>query len=278
MSTVDTLKKGGRRRRQKPTMAQSQKVTVNVSLPPRQTNYRVVRQPVRPSSSFVPNQPVRISPPEFRLMAPPNVLQSSQYAQAAAVLADQGTQAIKAGTMRTRKDIALPWLQPNNPNDVAPYSGSKRHTPTMDYNAPVNSHLVSGDIPPTLSQFQGGLGPLQEGSTTAALKPESVTRHLYSSEKYESSMGMAPVSAQAAFSPAAGYLSSDSLKKSLERGKRVASSLEPKPAKDVLSPMEPKPKKMLSPMEPKPVKKMLSPMTPEPSDAEEKAYAYGGVF
>jgi hypothetical protein len=258
-------------------MAQSQKVTVNVSLPPRQTNYRVVRQPVRPSSSFVPNQPVRISPPEFRLMAPPNVLQSSQYAQAAAVLADQGTQAIKAGTMRTCKDIAQPWFQPNNPNDIAPYSGSKRLTPTMDYNAPVNSRLVSGDIPPTLSQFQGGLGPLQEGSTTAVLKPESVTRHLYSSEKYESSMGMAPVSAQAAFSQApAGYLSSDSLKKSLERGERVASSLEPNPAKDVLSP-----KKMLRPMKPEPsgyAGAPGAPIHPRVVFEEEKAYAYGGVF
>lgn len=208
-STVNTLKRGGKKRKSSAKVSQkvSQKVTVNVSLPPRQPNYRVVRQPVRPSSSFVPNQPVRISPPEFRLMAPPNVLQSSQYAQMAAVLADQGTQAIKAGTMRTCKDIAQPWYQTNNPNDVAPYSGSKRLMPTMDYNAPVNSRLVSGDIPPTLSQYQGGLGPLQESSTSAALKPESVTRNLYSSEKYESSMGMAPMSASSAFSPAPKPLS-----------------------------------------------------------------------
>lgn len=201
-STVNTLKRGGKKRKSSAKASQkvTQKVVVQVGLPPRQPNYRNVRAPpTMPSRASL--QPLRISPPEFRLMEPPRVLDSAAYAAAASVLRGQGTDALRPGTVRTCKDIAQPWTNVVNPNDIAQWSGSTRLTPTMNYNDPANSRIISGNIPPTLSQFAGGTGPLQESSTSSALKPENKTVHLYSSGQYESSMGMAPVSAQAAFSP-----------------------------------------------------------------------------
>lgn len=202
-STVNTLKRGGKKRKSTAKVSQkvTQKVVVQIGrLPPRQPNYRAVRAP--PSTpSYASIQPVRISPPEFRLMEPPRVLESSAYAAAASVLKDQGKEPLKTGSMRTCKDIAQPWTNVVNPNDIVQWAGSTRLTPTMNYNDPANSRIISGDIPPTLSQEAGGTGPRQESSTSDAIKPENKTTHLYSSGQYESSMGMAPVSTQAAFTP-----------------------------------------------------------------------------
>lgn len=200
-STVDTLKRGGRKRKISGKMVQTQKVSVRVSLPP-QPNYRNVRQaPPRPSS-FVPNQPVRISPPEFRLVTPPPVFHPMNYAQPVPVLEDQGKSEMRTGSTPVRPDIAQVQMTAVNPNDIRPKAAMSRLVRTFDRNDPKNFNIVTGNIPPTLSQFQGGLGPLQESSTTSAIQPENKTTHLYSSAQYESSMGMDPVSAEAAFEPA----------------------------------------------------------------------------
>jgi len=210
-STVSLLKKGGRKT--KATMSQkvTQRVTINIGdkskrLPPKQPNYRVVRQTIPMYHSvFTPHQPERISPPQFRLIQQPNVLNPENYGKEPAVLKDAGDNALRTGSYTDphHKTIPLestdrqqPWVVPTNPSDIAQYKGSSRLQNTLNYNDPMNSRIISGDIPAVASQYVGGNnGLLQEGQTTKAIQPINPTVSFRKEKTYYPSQGQMPLDA-----------------------------------------------------------------------------------
>lgn len=218
-TTVNLLKRGG----------QTQKVTQSIRIgnglcdcqkvctcKKKKTKRRKAKKNV-PLSTFFPNQPVRLIPPQFKLAEGVGL----RYANQPAVTRNEGNNPIQNGSNAYTAGApnaanqgqynALPAL--NQLDDMYRLGGTSqsRLIPTMDRNTPRNAALVSGNIPPIKSDpALGSTGPRSESQTTKALKPESRTSHLHNVAAIATArnMGQNPVNAMAAAEAAGSGLHS----------------------------------------------------------------------
>ena len=215
-STVNLLKRGGQTQR----VTQSIRIgnglcdcqrtcTCKKAKPKRRKAKKTVQM-----STFFPNQPVRLIPPQFKLSEGVGL----RYANQPAVTRNEGNNPIHIGSN------AYTAGAPNSANfgqynlpafnqleDMYRVGGSQsRLIQTMDMNTPMNSALVSGNIPPIKSDPDlGSTGPRSESQTTKALKPESRTSHFHDVAAIATArnMGQNPVNAMAASMAASSGIS-----------------------------------------------------------------------
>lgn len=217
-TTVNLLKRGG----------QSQRVTQSIRIGnglcdcqkvckcKKRKTKRKAKKNVLPSP-FFPNQPVRLIPPQFKLSEGVGL----RYANQPAVTRNEGNNPIQVGSnaytagapnaANQNQYNTLPAL--NQLDDMYRLGGTsqKRLIPTMDRNTPMNSALVSGNIPPIKSDPDlGSTGPRSESQTTKALKPESRTAHLHNVAAIATArnMGQYPLNAMEAATAASSGLHS----------------------------------------------------------------------
>ena len=227
-STLNRLKRGGKAKKNKGNIAKGknvQQTIVNVNVGksaskrklPSQPNYRVVRQEALVPSVFGGNTQMRLIPPQFQLAEGAGL----KYANQPIVSRDVGNNAIQNGSNAYTAGApnaanqgqygALPALDQLNDMYSQGFVSSQRLIPTMDMNAPRNSAIVSGNIPPIKSDpVLGTTGPRSESETAKAMKPESRTVHLHNVAAIASArnMGQNPVNAMAAAEAAGSGLHS----------------------------------------------------------------------
>jgi hypothetical protein len=225
-STLNLLKRGGKAKKNKGNIAKGknvQQTIVNVNVGksaskqklPSQPNYRIVKQEPLVPSLFGPSVPSRLIPPQFQLAEGAGL----KYANQPIVSRDVGNNAIQngsnaytAGAPNAANQGQYNSLPAFNQLDDMYRQGyvSQRLIPTMDMNAPRNSAIVSGNIPPVKSDpVLGTTGPRSESETTKAMKPETRTVHLHNVAAIASArnMGQNPVNAMAAAAAASSGIS-----------------------------------------------------------------------
>jgi len=229
-STVNMLKRGGKAKKgniAKGNVAKGktiQQTIVNVTvgkgsskkkkLPPGQPQYRIVKQEALVPSAFGPSVPSRLIPPQFKLAEGSGLI----YANQPVVSRDIGNNAIRSGSDSATQSApnaanqgqynALPAL--NQLDDMYRKGVSQsRLIPTMDRNTPLNSAIVSGNIPPIKSDPDlGSTGPRSESQTSKSIVPENRTAHLHNVAAIATArnMGQNPVNAMAAAEAASSGL------------------------------------------------------------------------
>lgn len=228
-STLNRLKRGGKAKKNKGNIANGknvQQTIVNVNVGknaktpkrklPSQPNYRIVKQEALVPSVFGGNTQMRLIPPQFQLAAGAGL----NYANQPVVSRDVGNNPLRNGSNAYTAGApnaanqgqygALPAF--NQLEDMYRVGGTSqsRLLPSMDMNAPRNSALVSGNIPPIKSDPDlGSTGPRSESQTSKSIVPESRTSHLHNVAAIASArnMGQNPVNAMAAAEAASSGIS-----------------------------------------------------------------------
>lgn len=215
-STVNMLKRGG----------QTQRVTQSIRIGnglcdcqkvckcKQKTKRRKAKKNV-PQSTFFPNQPVRLIPPQFQLAQGVGLRYANQPVVSIGVgnnPIQNGSNAYTAGAPNAANQGQYGSLPALNQLEDMYRQGyvSQRLIPTMDMNAPRNAALVSGNLPPVKSDPEiGGTGPRSESQTSKAIVPESRTTHLHNVAAIASArnMGQDPVNAMAAAAAASSGIS-----------------------------------------------------------------------
>ena len=205
-STVNRLKRGG----------QTQKVTQSVRIgnicdcqkvctcKKTKTKRRKAKKNA-PMSTFFPNQPTRLIPPQFQLAQGAGLRYANQPVVSIGVgnnPIQNGSNAYTAGAPNAANQGQYNLLALNQLDDMYRVGGSQsRLIPTMNRNTPMNSALVSGNLPAIKSDPDlGSTGPRSESQTTKSIVPESRTSHLHNVAAIASArnMGQNPVNAMAA--------------------------------------------------------------------------------
>jgi hypothetical protein len=215
-NTLNTLKRGGQTQRLTQSVrigniCDCQKVCTCKKAKPKR---RKAKKNV-PMSAFFPNQPTRLIPPQFQLAQGAGL----RYANQPVVSRDVGNNAIQNGSNAYTAGApnAANFGQYNLPafnqlEDMYRVGGASqsRLIPTMDRNTPLNSALVSGNIPAIKSDPDlGSTGPRSESQTTKSIVPESRTSHLHNVAAIAAArnMGQNPLNAMAAAQAASSGIS-----------------------------------------------------------------------